>query len=59
MLSLDILMLVYLCESLGLYQVANYWYQVIEINDYQKLRFSNMINETVNSLHKPKVAVLG
>lgn len=52
-------MLVYLCESLGLYQVANYWYQVIEINDYQKLRFSNMINETVNSLHKPKVAVLG
>ncbi|KAF9622344.1 hypothetical protein IFM89_031147 [Coptis chinensis] len=35
----DILNLVYICECNGLLEVANYWKQVIKINDYQKTRF--------------------
>ncbi|KAF9601663.1 hypothetical protein IFM89_021185 [Coptis chinensis] len=33
----DILNLVYICECNGLLEVANYWKQVVKINDYQKL----------------------
>merc|ERR1711943_94910 len=36
----DILNLVYLCQSFGLEQVADYWHQVIIMNDYQKQRFA-------------------
>ena len=35
----DILNLVYLCEYFGLPEVANYWEQVVAMNDYQKRRF--------------------
>jgi UDPglucose 6-dehydrogenase len=35
----DILNLVYLSESLHLFEVANYWRQVVTMNDYQKQRF--------------------
>lgn len=31
----DILNLVYLCESYGLKEVADYWQQVIDMNNYQ------------------------
>ena len=41
--------LVYLSKSFGLNEVAKYWKQVIEINDYQRNRFANKI---VNNLHK-------
>ncbi len=34
----DILNLVYICQSLGLQEVADYWEQVIILNDYQKKR---------------------
>lgn len=39
----DVLNLVYLCESVGLQEVADYWMQVISINDYQKRRFANNV----------------
>ena len=40
----DILNLVYLCESYGLKDVADYWQQVVDMNEYQKRRFSkNMV----------------
>ena len=34
----DILNLVYLSRNYGLYEVADYWEQVIKINNYQKNR---------------------
>ena len=39
----DILNLVYLCKYYGLEQVAEYWHQVVKINDYQKERFAQKI----------------
>ena len=35
----DILNLVYLCRHYGLHEVADYWQQVVQINDWQKARF--------------------
>ena len=35
----DILNLVYLCERYGLQEVAAYWEQVVQMNEYQKSRF--------------------
>ena len=32
----DILNLVYLCEHYGLHEVADYWEQVVRMNDYQQ-----------------------
>ena len=39
----DILNFVYLCRYYGLDEVAEYWHQVIKINDYQKVRFAQKI----------------
>ena len=39
----DILNLVWLCEQLHLPEVAHYWSQVVEINEYQKQRFAERI----------------
>lgn len=39
----DVLSLVYLCEALGLQEVAEYWHQVILMNDFQRRRFVNKI----------------
>lgn len=44
----DLLNLVYLCKFYGLEEVADYWYQVIKINNYQKHRFVNKIIESFN-----------
>ena len=56
----DILNLVYLCKYYGLDEVAEYWHQVIKINDYQKNRFANrIINEFNGNLKNIKIAVLG
>ncbi len=43
----DILNLVYICRSLNLDEVADYWEQVIMINDYQKHRFTDKIISTM------------
>jgi len=56
----DILNLVYLCESFGLYEVAEYWAQVIKMNDYQKLRFArNMVSSMFNSVSGKPIALFG
>jgi UDPglucose 6-dehydrogenase len=43
----DILNLVYLSESLHLPEVAAYWRQVVEMNEYQKNRFSKRVVDTL------------
>lgn len=56
----DILNLVYLCEHFGLPEVADYWEQVIIMNDYQKHRFSQKIVKTLfNTVSDKKIAILG
>jgi UDPglucose 6-dehydrogenase len=56
----DILNLVYLCKHYGLDEVAEYWHQVVKINDYQKNRFSDIIIKYIqnNKLEK-KIGILG
>lgn len=56
----DILNLVYICRSLGLEEVADYWEQVIIMNDYQKRRFADKIISTLyNTVSGKKIAFLG
>ena len=56
----DILNLVYLCESFGLPKVAEYWRQVIELNDWQKSRFVEKIVRTLfNTVNGKRIAILG
>ncbi|CAN0871067.1 UDP-glucose 6-dehydrogenase 4, partial [Linum grandiflorum] len=56
----DILNLVYICECNGLAGVANYWKQVIKINDYQKTRFVNRaVSSTFNTVSGKKIDVMG
>jgi UDPglucose 6-dehydrogenase len=56
----DILNLVYIAKSYGLNQVADYWEQVIIMNDHQKRRFSNKIVKTLyNTVADKKIAFLG
>jgi UDP-glucose 6-dehydrogenase len=43
----DILNLVYLSESLNLPEVAAYWRQVVEMNEYQKRRFSKRVVDSL------------
>jgi UDPglucose 6-dehydrogenase len=43
----DILNLVYLSESLNLKEVAEYWKQVVTMNEYQKRRFSKRVVDTL------------
>ena len=56
----DILNLVYICESVGLKTVADYWHSVVLINDYQKQRFIERIIEAMfNTIAGKIIAVLG
>jgi len=56
----DILNLVYLSESLHLPEVAAYWRQVVEMNEYQKNRFSKRVVDTLfNTITGKRIAVLG
>ena len=56
----DILNLVYLCEYYNLNEVANYWQQVVNINNWQKDRISKLIvNKLFGSVSQKKLAVLG
>ena len=53
----DILNLVYLCERYGLTEVASYWQQVVEMNDYQQSRFvRRMISTMFNTLAGKRIA---
>lgn len=56
----DILNLVYIAKSYGLQEVADYWEQVIMMNDHQKRRFSNKIVQTLyNTVADKKIAFFG
>jgi len=56
----DILNLVYICESFGLREVANYWHQVVLMNDYQKRRFAHKIVRCMfNTITGKKIAIFG
>src|SRR5436190_2376618 len=56
----DILNLVYIAKSYGLHEVADYWEQVIIMNDHQKRRFANNIVRTLyNTVSGKKITFLG
>ena len=56
----DILNLVYLCEFYGLKEVANYWEQVVILNNWQKDRISALIvRKLFGTVSLKKIAVLG
>uniref|UniRef100_A0A1A9X520 UDP-glucose 6-dehydrogenase n=1 Tax=Glossina brevipalpis TaxID=37001 RepID=A0A1A9X520_9MUSC len=56
----DILNLVYICEGLNLPEVAAYWQQVIDMNEYQKNRFSQKIIESLfNTVSNKHICILG
>ena len=56
----DILNLVYISKSFGLNEVADYWEQVIIMNDHQKRRFSkNIVQSLYNTVAGKKIAFLG
>ncbi|MCA0132698.1 nucleotide sugar dehydrogenase [Winogradskyella alexanderae] len=56
----DILNLVYIARSYGLNEVADYWEQVIILNDHQKRRFSDKLITTLyNTVSGKKIAMLG
>ena len=56
----DILNLVYISKSFGLNEVADYWEQVIIMNDHQKDRFAkNIITTLYNTISAKKIAFLG
>ncbi|MDA9669585.1 nucleotide sugar dehydrogenase [Flavobacteriaceae bacterium] len=56
----DVLNLVYLCKYYGLDEVAEYWHQVVKINDYQKDRFAKkIIDHFGGDLTGKTIAILG
>ncbi|QDV26563.1 UDP-glucose 6-dehydrogenase [Aureliella helgolandensis] len=56
----DILNLVYLCSHFGLQEVAEYWEQVVVMNDYQKRRFAESIVKTMfNTVSSKRIAIWG
>jgi len=56
----DILNLVYIARSYGLTQVADYWEQVIIMNDHQKHRFADhIISSLYNTVSGKKIAFYG
>ncbi|SFW65318.1 UDPglucose 6-dehydrogenase [Sinomicrobium oceani] len=56
----DILNLVYIAKSYGLHEVADYWEQVILMNDHQKRRFAdNIVTTLYNTVSGKKIAFLG
>ena len=56
----DILNLVYLCKYYGLEEVAEYWHQVVKINDYQKDRYAQKIIDYFGGdLNGKTIAILG
>lgn len=56
----DILNLVYICESFGLKECADYWNQVVLMNEYQKKRFAvHMVKTMFNTVTSKKIAIFG
>ena len=56
----DILNLVFLCESFGLAEVADYWRGVVKMNEWQKKRFAlKMVRKMFNTVTGKKIVMLG
>lgn len=56
----DILNLVYISSSLGLNEVADYWHQVIIMNDHQRSRFArNIVKSLYNTVSGKSIGFLG
>jgi UDPglucose 6-dehydrogenase len=56
----DILNLVYLCAHYGLQEAADYWEQVILMNEYQEARFvNNMLSAMFNTVAGKRIALFG
>ncbi|MGO3806859.1 MAG: nucleotide sugar dehydrogenase [Sphingobacterium sp.] len=56
----DLLNLVYIARSYNLQEVADYWEQVILINDHQKNRFAEKIIQSMyNTVNGKKIALMG
>lgn len=56
----DLLNLVYIARSYNLNEVADYWQQVILINDHQKTRFAEkIIRSMYNTVNGKKIAFMG
>jgi len=56
----DILNLVYIAKSLGLHEVADYWEQVVIMNDHQKRRFAmNIVKKLFDTVSGKKITFLG
>ncbi|KAI8819171.1 UDP-glucose/GDP-mannose dehydrogenase family, NAD binding domain-containing protein [Fimicolochytrium jonesii] len=56
----DILNLVYLSESLHLPEVADYWRQIVTMNEYQKTRFFELvIRRLFNTVTNKHLAIYG
>jgi len=56
----DVLNLVYLCESAGLHTAAEYWMQVVKMNEHQQERIvSRLFKEMFNTLAGKKIAIFG
>ena len=56
----DVLNLVYLCEALNLPEVAEYWHQVVLMNDYQRRRFaSRIVDRLFQTVTGKKIAIFG
>ncbi|MFH1490939.1 MAG: nucleotide sugar dehydrogenase [Pseudomonadota bacterium] len=56
----DILNLVYICQSYGLNEVADFWESVVKINEWQEKRFvQNMLNSMFNTVAGKRIALFG
>jgi len=56
----DILNLVYLCEHYGLPEVADYWENIIKINEWQTTRsVKRVLRSMFNTIANKKIAVFG
>ena len=56
----DILNLVYISKSLGLIELADYWHQVIIMNNHQRNRFAkNIIKTLFNTVNGKVISFLG
>jgi len=56
----DILNLVYIADTMGLPEVANYWRTVVTMNEWNKTRFAINVYKAMNrNLKNKKIVVLG
>jgi UDPglucose 6-dehydrogenase len=52
--------LVYLCQAFNLPEVAEYWKQVVKMNDYQRHRFARkVLHKLFSTVSGKRIAVLG